>query len=110
MKRLILMVLLFSGVALLAPAHGQTRQQQKTTTRTVNKQTKVKKSDSVAKANVRKKAISKVSNRKILHWTNGQRSTKTGEVATASNGNSYAAVKKDTAHIVQKPKGRQKNR
>lgn len=45
-----------------------------------------------------------LSNRNIYHWTNGQRSTKTGEAATSSNGSAYAALKKDTAAIIKKKK------
>ncbi|HJW18756.1 MAG TPA: hypothetical protein VJ499_16620, partial [Flavisolibacter sp.] len=44
----------------------------------------------------------KLSNRKIYHWKDGQRSTPTGHKATPSNGSQYAALHKDTATLPKK--------
>jgi len=46
----------------------------------------------------------KLSNRKIYHWKDGQRATPTGHNATPSNGSQYSALKKDTAIVPKKEK------
>jgi len=69
---------------------------------TTSHQAKAKKASTTAKT-TKGKTVD-LSNRKIYHWTKGQRSTPTGQDATSSNGSGYAAIKKDTAKVVKKGK------
>ncbi|MGN6164878.1 MAG: hypothetical protein ACTHOF_10090 [Flavisolibacter sp.] len=109
MKRVIVSVLIVFGITATAAAQTTQKKTSKTKT-TISSQTSHQakaKTDTTAittKASASKISTPKLSNRKIYHWTNGQRSTPTGEAATSSNGNSYAALKKDTAKVVKKGK------
>lgn len=109
MKRVILSVLIVFGITATAAAQTTQKKSSKTKT-TISSQTshqakaKTDTTANVAKTRASKISKPKLNNRKIYHWSNGQRSTPTGEAATSSNGNSYAAIKKDTAKVVKKGK------
>ncbi|MGZ3839845.1 MAG: hypothetical protein ACXVMS_11480 [Flavisolibacter sp.] len=88
MKRMLFSVLLVTGMNLVTKA--QTAQSQT-----------VRKPSFLKTKNSRKAHLS---NRNIYHWSNGQKATPTGTEATSSNGEGYAALKKDTAKLVKKRK------
>jgi len=99
MKRMILSAILLFGIATLVSAQTKEKQSSKTMKGVTIKSSKNKKT---AKAPKAKADTVTLSNRKIYHWSNGQRSTPTGQDATSSNGSSYSALKKDTAKVVGK--------
>jgi len=109
MKRVILSVLIVFGITTIASAQTTQKKSSKAKT-TISNQTshqakaKTGTTTKTVEASATKSNNPKLSNRKIYHWSNGQRSTPTGEAATSSNGNSYSAIKKDTAKVVKKGK------
>ena len=109
MKRVILSVFIVFGMTAIASAQTTQKKSLKAKT-TINSQTSHQAKASTGtttkalEASTSKSSKPKLSNRKIYHWTNGQRSTPTGEAATSSNGNSYSAIKKDTAKTIKKGK------
>jgi hypothetical protein len=60
-------------------------------------------STNAAKSTKTKKPSDSLNNRKIYHFSNGQRSTPTGAEATPSSGSGFAALGKDTAASVVSP-------
>jgi hypothetical protein len=102
MKRVILSAILLFGITTLISAQTKNSKQSSKTMKSVT--IKSAKNKKTAKAPKAKADTVTLSNRKIYHWSNGQRSTPTGQDATSSNGSSYSALKKDTAKVVGKRK------
>ena len=97
MKRVILSAIMLLGITTIVSAQS-TNNKKASKTVAVHKASKNKK----ATTPVKEKSTVRLNNRKIYHWTNGQRSTPTGQDATSSNGSAYSAIKKDTAKVIKK--------
>ena len=104
MKRVILSVFIVFGITAMASAQTTTQKKSSKAKTTINSETSHQAKAKTVEASTSKTSKPKLSNREIYHWSNGQRSTPTGEAATSSNGNSYSAIKKDTARVVKKGK------
>lgn len=105
MKRVIFSTLFLFGLTAFASAQTANRNSS-VTTRGVSKTTKSGKLSKGKKL----KPSDTLNNRKTYHFTNGQRSTPTGAEATASNGEGYAALGKDTsAHVKKTPPRRRRS-
>ena len=87
MKRFILCGLLLTGFAIagLAQTSGKAKNSS-TSSASVNKSSKTKKSTGPVRLN----------NRKIYRWKDGQKATPTGHEATPSNGSQYSAINDST--------------
>ena len=86
MKRVILSAFLLFGVTAIVSAQTTKKSSKAVIVRKASENKKVTKS-------AQAKNTVKLNNRKIYHWTNGQKSTPTGQEATSSNGSGYAAIK-----------------
>lgn len=96
MKRVILSAFLILGTTAVVSA--QTTHHKHTSKAVATRKAPAKKKETTAA----KVNTVKLNNRKIYHWTNGQKSTPSGQDATSSNGSGYAVLKKDTAKVVKK--------
>ena len=92
MKRLLLLTGLLLGLTTVVSAQAKDKKKPLKAVVVTSKNKKPAGSEKTIKLN----------NRKIYRWTNGQRSTPTGQDATSSNGSGYAAIKKDTAKVIRK--------
>lgn len=91
MKRLILTLVISTGIAGLAAAQRSTS----TSTPSVSSPGSATTTPNGKSTTIKYKNLDQ---RDIYHWSTGQRATPTGQQAIAINGG-YAALKKDTAHI-----------
>lgn len=102
MKRILLSTIVLFGITTIASAQT-----------TKNNNTSKAKADTgrvvthnqPTNASVNKKPDTvTLTNREIYNWSDGQSSTPTGQEATSSNGSGYAALKKDTAKVMEERK------
>jgi hypothetical protein len=103
MKRTMMAVVFFFTATCIVSAQSTKTGHKQATKKEVHakttKKTKVKKAPK-NKILLKQDSVD-LSNRKIYHWTNGQRSTPTGQDASAV-GSGYAAIRKDTAKVIVK--------
>ncbi len=97
MKRVLLSIIVLFGITTIASAQT-TKNNNASKAKTVRGREAKKHPTNVSADTVT------LTNRKIYHWSDGQRATPTGEEATSSNGSGYATLKKDTSKVVGKRK------
>jgi len=105
MKRLILTLVITTGIASLASAQSAGRSTS-TTTPAVSSRGSATTTPEGRSTTLK---FQNLDQRDIYHWSTGQRATPTGEQAIATN-SGYAALKKDTAHVKRNTQNERYNR
>jgi hypothetical protein len=99
MKRLILAITLMTCIGAIAQAQSSTKNSRKNSSTMNNHGAYKSNKGNQMKSNSHRDTLN---NRVNYQWKNGQEATPTGNEATSTNGDRYAAMKKDTARPVRK--------
>ncbi|HYK56123.1 MAG TPA: hypothetical protein VEV15_06555 [Flavisolibacter sp.] len=99
MKRVLFLMIVLFGITTIASAQT-TKNNNSSTKKTVRDTLATTKKTTTTSVKVSADSATLINNRDIYNWSDGQRSTLTGEEATSSNGSGYAALKKDTAKVI----------